>query len=93
MIPRYTRPEMARIWTDQRKFETWLEIELMACEALAELGEISQQAVLEIKEKSKFDIRRIDEIEKVTKHDVLAFLTNVGDSPPPTSSTPLSLCC
>ncbi len=85
MIPRYTRPEMARIWTDQRKFETWLEIELMACEALAELGEISQQAVQEIKEKSKFDIRRIDEIEKVTKHDVLAFLTNVGEAIGPLS--------
>jgi adenylosuccinate lyase len=96
---------MARIWTDQRKFETWLEIELMACEALAELGEISREAVQEIKEKSKFVIRRIDEMEKVTKHDVLAFLTNVGkpsvlypntfitDSPPPISWTPLSLCC
>jgi adenylosuccinate lyase len=85
MIPRYTRPEMARIWTDQRKFETWLDIELMACEALAELGEIPREAVREIKEKSKFDIRRIDEIEKATKHDVLAFLTNVGEAIGPLS--------
>ncbi len=85
MIPRYTRPEMARIWTDQRKFETWLDIELMACEALAELGEIPREAVREIEEKSKFDIRRIDEIEKVTKHDVLAFLTNVGEAIGPLS--------
>jgi len=85
MIPRYTRPEMARIWTDQRKFETWLEIELMACEALAELGEIPREAVREIREKSKFDIRRIDEIEKATKHDVLAFLTNVGEAIGPLS--------
>lgn len=80
MIPRYTRPEMARIWTDQRKFETWLDIELMACEALAELGQVPKEAVREIKEKSRFDIHRIDEIEKVTKHDVLAFLTNVGEA-------------
>ncbi len=85
MIPRYTRPEMGRIWTDQRKFETWLQIELMACEALAELGEIPREAVREIKEKSRFNIQRIDEIEKVTKHDVLAFLTNVGESIGPLS--------
>jgi len=85
MIPRYTRPEMARIWADQRKFETWLQIELMACEALAELGEIPREALREIKEKSKFNIQRIDEIEKVTKHDVLAFLTNVGESIGPLS--------
>jgi adenylosuccinate lyase len=85
MIPRYTRPEMARIWTDQRKFETWLQIELAACEALAELGEIPHEAVREIKAKSRFNIHRIDEIEKVTKHDVLAFLTNVGESIGPLS--------
>ena len=80
MIPRYTRPEMAKVWTEQRKFETWLEIELSVCEALSELGEIPLEAVREIREKSKFDIQRINEIEKVTKHDVLAFLTNVGES-------------
>src|SRR4030066_540192 len=85
MIPRYTRPEMARIWTDQRKYETWLEIELLACEALSELGEIPAEAVREIKEKASFDVHRIDEIEKVTKHDVLAFLTNVGESIGPLS--------
>ncbi|MGQ9646258.1 MAG: adenylosuccinate lyase [Thermodesulfobacteriota bacterium] len=85
MIPRYTRPEMARIWTDQRKFETWLAIELRVCEALAELGEIPKEAVQEIKEKARFDIRRIDEIERVTKHDVLAFLTNVGEAIGPLS--------
>jgi len=79
MISRYTRPEMGKIWTDQRKFETWLQIELLACEALAQLGEIPAAALGEIKEKASFDIRRIDEIEKVTKHDVLAFLTSVGE--------------
>jgi len=85
MIPRYTRAEMGKIWTDQRKFETWLEIELLVCEALSELGEIPVEAVREIKEKASFDARRVDEIEKVTKHDVLSFLTNVGESIGPLS--------
>jgi adenylosuccinate lyase len=85
MIPRYTRPEMGKIWTDQRKLETWLQIELLVCEALSQLGEIPAEAVREIKEKASFDARRIDEIEKVTKHDVLAFLTNVGESIGPLS--------
>src|SRR3989304_3025668 len=85
MIPRYTRPEMGKIWTDQRKFETWLEIELLVCEALSRLGEIPAEAAREIKEKASFDALRVDEIEKVTKHDVLAFLTNVGESIGPLS--------
>ncbi len=79
MIPRYTRPEMGKIWTEKRKLETWLEIELLACEALAELGEIPQEAVKEIREKASFDVERVNEIEKETKHDVIAFLTNVGE--------------
>jgi len=85
MIPRYTRPEMAKIWTEQRKFETWLEIELLVCEALSELGEIPSEAVKEIRKKSKFDVQQINEIENVTKHDVIAFLTNVGESIGPLS--------
>ena len=85
MIPRYTRPEMAKVWTEQRKFETWLEIELLVCEALSQLGEIPAEAVREIRKSASFDIHRIDEIEKVTKHDVLAFLTNVGESIGPLS--------
>ncbi len=80
MIPRYTRLEMGKIWTDQRKFETWLQIELVVCEALSQIGQIPEKVVKEIKDKASFDIRRVDEIEKVTKHDVLAFLTNVGES-------------
>jgi len=76
---------MGRIWTDQRKYETWLEIELLVCEALSQLGEIPAEALKEIKEKASFDARRVDEIEKVTKHDVLAFLTNVGESIGPLS--------
>ena len=79
MISRYTRPEMEKVWTEQRKFETWLEIELLACEALAELGETPREAVREIREKASFDIQRVNEIEKETKHDVIAFLTSVGE--------------
>ncbi len=80
MIPRYTRAEMGKIWTDQRKFETWLEIELLACEALSQLGWIPEEAVKEMRQKASFNIERINEIEQVTKHDVIAFLTNVGES-------------
>jgi adenylosuccinate lyase len=79
MISRYSRPEMERVWTEQRKFETWLEIELLACEALAELGQIPREAVKEIREKASFDVQRVSEIEKETKHDVIAFLTSVGE--------------
>src|SRR4030043_1538277 len=85
MIPRYTRSEMGKIWTDQRKFETWLQIELLVCEALSKLGEIPAEAVREIREKVRFDVHRVNEIEKVTKHDVIAFLTNVGESIGPLS--------
>ncbi|MCQ2914044.1 MAG: adenylosuccinate lyase [Alphaproteobacteria bacterium] len=80
MIPRYSRPEMSAIWTDENKFKTWLLIETYACEAMAEMGKIPQEAVKEIKEKGKFDIARIDEIEAEVKHDVIAFLTNVGEN-------------
>jgi adenylosuccinate lyase len=85
MISRYTRLEMGKIWTDQRKFETWLEIELLVCEALSQSGEIPAEALKEIQKKATFDARRVDEIEKVTKHDVLAFLTDVGESIGPLS--------
>ncbi len=80
MIPRYSRPEMSQIWSDENKFQTWFEIEACACEALAELGEIPQSAVEEIRKKAAFDIKRIDEIEKEVKHDVIAFLTNLGEN-------------
>ncbi len=80
MIRRYTRPEMARIWTDGNKFKKWLDIEILACEAFAEMGEIPPQALKEIKEKARFDAQRVAEIEKVTKHDVVAFLTAVAEN-------------
>ncbi|MBI5476640.1 MAG: adenylosuccinate lyase [Ignavibacteriales bacterium] len=79
MISRYTRPSMGKIWTDENKFQTWLDIEILACEAQAELGVIPKDAVRVIREKAKFDSKRIDEIESEIKHDVIAFLTNVGE--------------
>jgi len=76
---------MAQIWTDQRKYETWLEIELTVCEALSRLGKIPVEAVEALRQKARFDVKRIEEIEKVTKHDVIAFLTSVGESVGPLS--------
>ncbi|HCY75969.1 MAG TPA: adenylosuccinate lyase [Ignavibacteriales bacterium] len=79
MIDRYTLPEMGRIWEDKFKFDTWLKIEILACEARAEMGEISKTDVDVIKQKANFDVTRILEIEETTKHDVIAFLTNVAE--------------
>lgn len=79
MIARYTRPEMGNIWTEENKFQTWLEVEILACEAQAELGVIPKEAAKVIRQKSKFDVKRIEEIEKEVNHDVIAFLTNVGE--------------
>lgn len=79
MIERYTRPEMGRIFEDEFKFSTWLKIEILACEARAELGEIPQTDVDIIKSKAAFDVKRVLEIEETTKHDVIAFLTNVAE--------------
>lgn len=80
MIPRYTRKEMADIWSDENKYKIWLEIELLACEALAELGEIPQEASRRIRQNAKISVDRILEIEETTKHDVIAFLTNLEES-------------
>lgn len=85
MIPRYTRPDMGAIWSDQNRFSIWLEIEVLACEAQAQLGEIPQEAVDEIRAKANFDVDRILEIEEVTKHDVIAFTTNVAEYVGPAS--------
>ncbi|HEX9006600.1 MAG TPA: lyase family protein, partial [Bacteroidota bacterium] len=79
MIRRYTRPAMGKIWDEENKFRIWLEIELLACEAQAELGVIPRDAARTIRERARFDIARIDQIEQVVKHDVIAFLTNVGE--------------
>ena len=79
MIERYSRPEMARIWTQENKFKVWLEVECLAAEAWAELGVIPREAAQEIREKAAFDTKRVEEIEAVTRHDVIAFLTNVAE--------------
>lgn len=79
MIKRYTLPEMGKIWEDEFRFSTWLKIEVLACEARVELGEIPQADVDVIKEKANFEVDRILEIEEETKHDVIAFLTNVAE--------------
>jgi adenylosuccinate lyase len=79
MIERYSRPEMAHIWTAENRFRIWLEIETLACEAQAELGVIPREVVPVIRAKGNFDIARIDAIEAEVKHDVIAFLTSVAE--------------
>src|SRR5579863_5887947 len=82
MIPRYSRPEMAAIWSPETRFRIWFEIEAYAADAMAELGMIPKAAAKKIWAKGKaaeFDIARIDEIERETKHDVIAFLTHLAE--------------
>lgn len=79
MIARYTRPAMGRIWEDENRFRIWLEIELLACEAKAELGSIPNEAAQAIRARAKFDAKRVLEIENEVQHDVIAFLTNVNE--------------
>ena len=84
MIPRYTNPEMGRIWTDQHRYETWLLVETAAAEAMAEAGMIPAEAARDIRERGAVDIARVEEIEATTQHDLIAFTTavaeRVGDS-------------
>ncbi|MFK3988229.1 MULTISPECIES: adenylosuccinate lyase [Exiguobacterium] len=80
MISRYTRPEMAAIWTDQNKFEAWLQVELYACEAWSELGVIPKEDVAVLWDKASFDVERILEIEQETRHDVIAFTRAVSET-------------
>lgn len=79
MIRRYTRPEMGAIWTEQNRYQKWLDVELAVCEAWQELGEIPPEALDRIKQKIGFSVERIEEIELVVKHDVLAFLHSVAE--------------
>ena len=79
MIPRYSRPEMTSIWSEQSKFQIWYEIEAHACDAMAELGMIPQEAAKAVWDRGGFDIDRINEIERETKHDVIAFLTSLAE--------------
>ena len=79
MIERYTLPEMGAIWTEQNRYQKWLEVELAVCEAWSKLGKIPPQALQQIKKKAGFSIKRIEEIEKIVKHDMIAFLTSLSE--------------
>lgn len=79
MIPRYARPEMTKLWEPESRFRIWFEIEAHACDALADLGVIPQEAAKAVWERGNFDIERIDEIEREVKHDVIAFLTSLAE--------------
>ncbi|MBN92454.1 MAG: adenylosuccinate lyase [Deltaproteobacteria bacterium] len=79
MIPRYSRPEMVAIWSEENRLRIMLEIELLACEAMAELGEVPEAAAAVCRERADFDVDRVNELEKTLKHDVIAFLTAVNE--------------
>lgn len=85
MIKRYTLPEMGAVWTDQNRYQKWLDVEIAVCEAWTEMGEIPDNALKEIKKKAGFEVERIEEIEKVVKHDVIAFLTSIAEHVGPLS--------
>lgn len=80
MITRYTLPEMGALWSEQNKFQKWLDVELAVCEVHAEMGTIPREAVEEIKAKAKFSVERINEIERTVDHDVIAFTTNLAEN-------------
>ena len=80
MIDRYSREEMKNIWSLQSKFEYYLKVEIAVCEAYAQIGTIPHEDVEQIKKLAKFDVNRIDEIEREVRHDLIAFLTNVNES-------------
>ena len=80
MIPRYSRPEMARLWSDESRFEAWLRVEVAATEVLVERGVVPPEALEAIRGKARFDVKRIEEIEREVQHDVIAFVSNVAES-------------
>src|SRR5215470_9593739 len=80
MIERYTLPEMGALWSEQNKFQKWLDVEIAVCEVHAEMGTIPLDALEQIKARARFSVERINEIEKVTNHDVIAFTTNLAES-------------
>ena len=79
MIPRYSRPEMSRIWDDEHTFQKWLEVELAVCDALADRGQIPKQSAANIRAKARFEVQRVREIEATVQHDVIAFITNLAE--------------
>src|SRR5687768_422880 len=80
MIPRYSRPEMSRLWSDENRFAAWLRVEIAASEVLAGQGVVPAEALAAIKDKARFDVARIDAIEREVQHDVIAFVSNVAES-------------
>src|SRR5947209_19143540 len=80
MIDRYTLPEMGALWSEETRFQKWLEVEIAVCEVHAEMGIIPRAALEQIKSRAKFSVARINEIEKTTDHDVIAFTTNLAES-------------
>src|SRR6266436_2945034 len=85
MIARYTHPDMGRIWSDQRRYETWLRVEIAAAEAMASAGIVPPAAARDIRDRGSFDIARIEEIEQTTQHDVIAFTTAVAEAVGPSA--------
>jgi adenylosuccinate lyase len=85
VIPRYTHPEMGRIWSDQRRYETWLRVETAAAEAMADAGIVPAAAARDIRERGGFEIARIEEIERTTQHDVIAFTAAVAEQVGPSA--------
>ena len=81
MIPRYSRPEMLAVWSEQNKFQRWLDVEIAACEAWAELGQIPAEAAATIRRNAKFDVAKINEYIAITHHDVTAFLRSLVVAP------------
>jgi adenylosuccinate lyase len=79
VIPRYTRPDMGRIWSDENRFRTWLTVEVAATETLAEAGMVPKDAAKAIRKRANFDLQRIHEIEAEVRHDVIAFTTAVAE--------------
>ncbi len=80
MIPRYTRPEMGRIWSEENGFQKWLDVEILAAEGLSKLGKVPRAAIARIRKKARFDVKRIREIEAEVKHEIIAFLSSVAES-------------
>src|SRR5947208_557393 len=80
MIDRYTLPEMGALWSEETRFQKWLDVEIAVCEVHAEMGMIPREALEQIKSRAKFSVARIKEIEKTTDHDVIAFTTNLAES-------------
>jgi len=85
MIKRYSPPELSSVWSEENKFRIWLDVEIAAMESQAKLGRVPAEAVHEVKAKAKFNIERIDEIERIVKHDVIAFLTNISENVGPSA--------